>query len=50
MVALLVLVVLALAFGLGAVLKGLLWLALIAIALVVVAGFLARQAFRNRTT
>lgn len=44
-----VLVVLALIFGLGAVLKGLLWLALIAVLLVVVAGLLGRQALRGRS-
>lgn len=50
MAVIVVVVVLALVFGLGAVIKGLLWLGLIALALIVLAGFAARQAFRNRTT
>ncbi|QXC60898.1 hypothetical protein KSP35_21685 [Aquihabitans sp. G128] len=48
MAVIVVLLVLALIFGLGAVLKGLLWLALIAVALIVAAGFLGRAALSAR--
>lgn len=48
MVAFLVLVVLALVFGIGALVKGLVWLVLIAVLLTVGAVFAGRQWFRNR--
>lgn len=48
MVAFLVLVVLALVFGIGALVKGLLWLVLIAVLLTVGAVLAGRQWFRNR--
>lgn len=43
-----VLLVLALIFGIGSVLKGLLWLGLIAIVFVVVAGVMGRSALSSR--
>lgn len=50
MVLLVVLIVLAVVFGLGAVIKGLFWLAVIAIVLAVVAALAARSAFRSRAS
>lgn len=43
-----ILIILALIFGVGSVLKGILWLGLIAIALIVVAGAVARALFSDR--
>ncbi|MEO6988391.1 MAG: hypothetical protein ABI239_07060 [Aquihabitans sp.] len=43
-----VLLVLALIFGAGAVFKGLLWLGLVALAFIVVAGVLGRSALSSR--
>lgn len=43
-----VLLVLALIFGIGSVLKGLLWLGLIALVFIVVAGVMGRSALNSR--
>lgn len=43
-----VLIVLALLFGVGAVAKGFLWLGLIALAFLVIAGVMGRSAFGSR--
>ena len=48
MVLLVVLIVLAVVFGIGAVVKGLFWLALIGLVLLVAAGFAGRQWVKNR--
>lgn len=44
----LVLVLLALAFGIGAVIKGLLWLVLVAVLLAIAAGYAGFRWVRNR--
>ncbi len=47
MTILIALIIAALIFGIGGVLNGLLWAALIGVALIVIAGFVGRQALRR---
>lgn len=47
MTALVIFLILALIFGVGSVLKGMLWLGLIALAFLIAAGVAARAAFRS---
>lgn len=49
MILLLILVVLALVFGVGAVVEGLLWALLVALLLIVAAGFFGWRTFRGVT-